>query len=828
MKALFGWLGSMVPAAALSALLVLSMACGSEGKTVADDSTDTTDVVEGDQTPEEDVTPEEDQTPEETCEDLDKDGFMGLTDECSKGNDCDDADNDIFPGADELCGNGVDEDCDGSDLECPAECKDNDSDGHVGITDECTTGTDCDDADNDIYPGAVEICGNDVDEDCDGDDVECPEECDDSDGDGYGNGLDCTDYDCNDGNEDVHPGAEEVCDNGIDDDCVDGDADCPEVCDDGDEDGIGVGGSCVVEDCDDTNPDIFPGAEEICGNDVDEDCNGLDDPCCIDGDGDGYGEGDACDGIDCDDTNPDANPGESEVRGNDVDEDCDGEAEECDLDCTDGDKDGYGVGADCAGDDCDDGDPEINPGASDICDNGIDEDCSGDDDVCPPPNCETDWDCDDDQLCDQATGTCREAKVWEWYAPTFYVDTDTGGEGLDLIRAVNFDGDWNAANNAANLATGDAEALVYYSFVKTSTHWYLGYYVFFPKRWTNWPFGTYENTMRGVLLVVEQDGSMYGNPLLLETTTEDTLFQYAPDDSPLWGSASIDGQINWDLDFPTDHHPVVYVHSKDHGIWGDDYLWNNIANWDEEGFPGGDGVVYRFGNLGETPILDSDEVYYGIAAVNDTLWPKQNDIGAGKLFDEFGHFNYDSDTNAKSLAPWRFFDSSYPLEPQGEFLWNPADLIRRHFLYGWGGFSSNYLYNPYAIKVTVVDLMVKAEGGLLDADADPYVNLYLADGAGYQNLVLSNFEGLINNWYKDAVEVGTLLNMQTELGGRNYFYGFAYPGAAYFGIQVRDYDGIWSLADWLMDVEETQYYDFVGQELKDWGKSDSYIKVELP
>jgi len=105
---------------------------------------------------------------------------------------------------------------------------------------------------------------------------------------------------------------------------------------------------------------------------------------CWDQDGDHFFD-EACGGDDCDDTDFDINPGVQEGPPQEptctdgIDNDCDGliDAEdEADCVCWDDDGDTYTDEA-CGGTDCDDADPDVNPGAVEECDNGADDDCDG-------------------------------------------------------------------------------------------------------------------------------------------------------------------------------------------------------------------------------------------------------------------------------------------------------------------------------------------------------------------------------------------------------------------------------------------------------------------
>jgi hypothetical protein len=306
---------------------------------------------------------------------------------------------------------GADTFCDNDAGVCTVLCGDGDGDGHDGVP---CGGDDCDDTNPGRFPGNPEVCDTfDVDEDCnpltfgtldeddDGHvDLACCNE--DTAGMRY-----CGD-DCADQRRDTRPGMPEVCD-GIDNDCdtmldegvtvtgrpdmdfdLHGDEGAQAIMRCADTQGFSV----LSDDCDDGRVTAHSAQLEICDG-LDNDCDDLLDENAVavawypDDDVDGFGDADATPVIscavvsghavrtgDCDDSDQSLSPSAAER--------CDGRDNNCDGvanflinfgDTEDDDEDGF-PDMRCGGNDCNDGNPSVYPGAMELCD-GVDNDCDG-------------------------------------------------------------------------------------------------------------------------------------------------------------------------------------------------------------------------------------------------------------------------------------------------------------------------------------------------------------------------------------------------------------------------------------------------------------------
>ncbi|MFY2558204.1 MopE-related protein, partial [Corallococcus terminator] len=221
----------------------------------------------------------------------------------SNTSDCNDGSASIKPGATETC-NGQDDDCDAAVDEGVQLTFYRDADGDGYGTSSPTAvacsapggyaanASDCNDSNSSIKPGATEVC-NGLDDNCSGITDEGVQTTfyRDADGDGYGSatttvaacstpaGYVSNTSDCNDGSASIKPGGTEVC-NGQDDNCSG-------IVDEGNP---GGGQSCNHGACgywytvcnggavQCYQDDFFP--EEICRNNVDDDCDGEVDEGC--------------------------------------------------------------------------------------------------------------------------------------------------------------------------------------------------------------------------------------------------------------------------------------------------------------------------------------------------------------------------------------------------------------------------------------------------------------------------------------------------------------------------------------------------------------------
>jgi hypothetical protein len=285
-----------------------------------------------------------------------------------------------------------------------------------------------------------------------------------------------------------------------------------------------------------------------------------------------------------------------------------------------------------------------------------------------------------------AAAVDRATLALRW-APIHHQDVDaTGSHALggraDYITAVDFDGDRNGRNNWDRAADANAApaAHVYYSVVETGSHWYITYFFFHPRDWTDHPlFETeHENDGEGVLFAIERDGSAYGVLRSAVTVAHSDFFSYTAPGSP-WatGRESVDGTLQMQSS-PHDGfaHPVTAQEAQGHGLKAyPQYAIN------------GDGIVYYPSTVAETPSGPNDrDVRYKLVDIfaPNGLWAQRGDTAlfanlgtfAGDTSGGCGTGTYKCGTNSAN-APWGWDDGN-DVPARRELAGDPAKLMNEY------------------------------------------------------------------------------------------------------------------------------------------------------
>jgi hypothetical protein len=284
----------------------------------------------------------------------------------------------------------------------------------------------------------------------------------------------------------------------------------------------------------------------------------------------------------------------------------------------------------------------------------------------------------------------------EYYAPVIYQDVDTEGNcnhadggRADYITKMNFDGDWYGLNNWENESVRTLPAYVYYSVVESTNRYYITYAIFHPRDYTNdtiifQSLDEHENDMEGLWMSVYKNGSFYGSLEAMVTVAHLHFYQYS--NYNVGERENIDGGI-----ITTNGHPTVFIECHGHGIWGD-------KNW-TSGFPGNDGVVYKYSGSAQQPIsVTAHRTYSSACAYDlvhiDELWERRPGgvfYAWNMLYDPNKPKNFLGDAKAScgcKLTP----NSPHP--PWG---WDDADDGSR--LQGGEQFTDPALYFDYTLAL---------------------------------------------------------------------------------------------------------------------------------
>ncbi|MEZ6184012.1 MAG: hypothetical protein R3F62_03260 [Planctomycetota bacterium] len=194
----------------------------------------------------------------------------------------------------------------------------------------------------------------------------------------------------------------------------------------------------------------------------------------------------------------------------------------------------------------------------------------------------------------------------------------------NTLRRVDYDGDWDTANNRDNAGSGDRTPAVYYDVKESASHYFVTYSFYFA---TQDVILERENDMEGVV-VVARKGARAGEEIELVVTTQSdgsNFKRYASELAREWklkdlegDKASRSGEVNYIDEVGHPHydaertHPQLFVTPRGHNVWA----YNGRD--DENPFGDAEGVVYMPGLAASAPNA-GDTVGYALLPLSDVL-----------------------------------------------------------------------------------------------------------------------------------------------------------------------------------------------------------------
>jgi hypothetical protein len=334
------------------------------------------------------------------------------------------------------------------------------------------------------------------------------------------------------------------------------------------------------------------------------------------------------------------------------------------------------------------------------------------------------------EIVGQYEGEERDKQIAAALAPIFHQGLGTEPR-FDWIGHYSFDGDWRGDNNWENAGKPEypIAAWVFYGVRETTSHFFVHYGVFHPRDYKGGsqrgsilsgviregvkiggeydPTGraqeavlAHENDLEGVMVVAEKSGPDPANAKLafVETLAHNVFHKYRPAELKTEGN-----------------HARVYIEPKGHGI----YAWTGDALQLKDCVNGV--LVYTFTDGAAQPTPGETTAGYGLMPLYSTLWKIALDPGNdtyGTTHD-YGFFTirvqqpsgevkeqaikigvagngFAGKVGGNGLArpPWGWFDGAEKDRPLGEWFFQPAETVKRHFQLG-DSFSTVYLHTRF-------------------------------------------------------------------------------------------------------------------------------------